>query len=137
MATFSERINLLRMRSNLSLRQLSKLTGISSSALHSYEVGKREASHKSLEALSDVFNCDIDYILGRTDVKNSAANEYGVDCLHDLFYTATNKEKIPSAPVSETLTDGERMLIELFRQIPEEQKKMVLQMIRVAIGKQE
>lgn len=137
MATFSERISFLRLKSNLSLRQLSKLTGISSSALHSYEVGKREASYKSLEALSDVFNCDIDYLLGKTDIKNSVANAYAVECLYDLCYTANNKEKILPTAESETLTEGERMLLELFRKVPESDQQMVLGMIRVALSKQE
>ena len=85
MSKFSERVEQLRLGMNLSLRQLSKLTGISSSAIHSYEVGKREASHKSLEALSDVFNCDIDYLLGKTDVRNKVANSLGFDSLRAAY----------------------------------------------------
>jgi transcriptional regulator with XRE-family HTH domain len=34
------------------------------------------------------------------------------------------------------LTEGEKTLLELFRRVPEEQQKMVLQMIRAALGSQ-
>lgn len=35
---------------------------------------------------------------------------------------------------SNTLTEGEQMLIDLFRRVPEEQQQLVLQMIRAALG---
>ena len=34
------------------------------------------------------------------------------------------------------LTEGEKLLLDLFRSVPEDQQQMVLQMIRVALGKQ-
>lgn len=47
----------------------------------------------------------------------------------------SEKEKNPTE--RETLTNGEKALLELFRRIPEENQQMVLQMIRVALGNQE
>ena len=76
MSKFNERFTQLRNESNLSLRQLSDLTGISPSALHSYEKGKREASYKSLAALANVFSCDIEYLLGRIDERKLSAKEH-------------------------------------------------------------
>ena len=35
------------------------------------------------------------------------------------------------------LTEGEKLLLELFRQVPAEQQNLVLDMIRVALGKKE
>jgi transcriptional regulator with XRE-family HTH domain len=128
------RVKQLREEKNLSLRQLSKITDISPSALHSYEVGTREPSYKSLEALSDVFNCDIDYLLGRTSVKNKTASELGYASLSEFYMNSGNKDKkIP--PEESTLSEGEKDLLELFRRIPEDQRKLVLQMIQVALGR--
>ena len=37
-------------------------------------------------------------------------------------------------PTEETLTDGEKVLLQLFRQVPEEDQRMLLDMIKVALG---
>ena len=37
-------------------------------------------------------------------------------------------------PTEETITDGEKVLLELFRQVPEEDQRMLLDMIKVALG---
>ena len=47
-------------------------------------------------------------------------------------------EKEKNLPTSkDELTEGERMLLDLFSRVPEDQQKLVLQMIRVALGSQE
>lgn len=126
MSKFSERVRIQRLNLNLSLRQLSKLTDISPSAIHAYENGKREASHQSLEALADVFNCDIDYLLGKTDVKNSVANALGYDSLYQAY--------LDNALPEQKLTEPEKQLLDLFRQVPEDQQALVLSMIRAALN---
>lgn len=135
MSVFSDRVKAMRLNMNLSLRQLSKLTDISPSAIHAYETGKREAGHKSLEALSDVFNCDINYLLGKTDIKNSAAQKLGFNSLHEAHLANLQLFAQKSAPTEEDLSEGEQMLLDLFRQIPVDKQEMVLDMIRVALGK--
>jgi UDP-3-O-[3-hydroxymyristoyl] glucosamine N-acyltransferase len=46
-------------------------------------------------------------------------------------------ERDKNIPTEESdLNDGEKILLDLFRQIPAEKQEMVLQMIRVALGKQ-
>lgn len=76
MATYSDRIKELRIEANLSLRQLSKITKISPSAIHSYETGVREPGYKSLASLSKVFNCSIEYLLGKTDQKTDKKSAF-------------------------------------------------------------
>ena len=46
------------------------------------------------------------------------------------------KEATPS-PTYEELSEGEKAILELFNRVPEEQQKLVLQMIRAALGSQE
>lgn len=48
-----------------------------------------------------------------------------------------DKGENKNLPQSETLTEGENMLLELFRQVPENKQKMVLDMIRIALKPQE
>lgn len=136
MATFSERVKALRTERNLSLRQLAKLTDISPSAIHAYEIGKREAGHKSLEALSDTFNCDIDYILGKTDVRNSVANALGFNSLYEAHQAGLNlklfAEKNPTA-MYDGISEKRRKLIEFAMTISEEQADRALQMLKLLV----
>ncbi len=48
-----------------------------------------------------------------------------------------NKGMNKTLPQVQKLTEGETMLLELFRRIPEENQAMVLEMIRVAVNRQE
>ena len=47
------------------------------------------------------------------------------------------KEEKTSPTDKEELTEGEEMLLELFRRVPEDQQELVLQMIRVALKSKE
>ena len=42
-----------------------------------------------------------------------------------------------NSPDERPLTEGEKMLLELFNRVPEEQQQLVLQMIRAALGSRE
>ena len=131
MSKFSERVRALRLNMNLSLRQLSKLTDISPSAIHSYEVGKREASHQSLEALSDVFNCDIDYLLGKTDIKNSAAYSLGYESLYEAYKAgALGDFPLSDPPISK----NRQKLIDWAKSVPEDKVEPVLQALETILA---
>lgn len=121
MDTFSERVKELRMERNLSLRQLSKITDISPSAIHSYEVGKRNPKREVLEAFADVFNVDMDYLLGRTDIKNRVAHELGYTSLFDAY-----KANSPDEP---KLTEGEMKMLEVYRRASDDVKPILLDAI--------
>lgn len=44
------------------------------------------------------------------------------------------EEEKNNSPTEADLSEGEKMLLELFRRVPEDQQTLVLQMIRVALG---
>ena len=56
------------------------------------------------------------------------------DYLGIKFSISAETKKEPLAINGEKLSDAEVDLIELFRQVPEDQQQLVLQMIRVALG---
>lgn len=107
MATFKERLGLLRRELGLSLRQLSEISGVNRSTINAYENGRRMPKYENLEALADVFNCDVDYLLGKTDVKNVYANLLGFETLESAYlagvdlsiitngYKAATKKRLP------------------------------------------
>jgi transcriptional regulator with XRE-family HTH domain len=48
-----------------------------------------------------------------------------------------NEEDKKLSPTEADLSEGEKMLLDLFRRVPEDKQELVLQMIRVALGNQE
>ena len=112
MSIRSERIKALVDRSGLSYQELEKLTGIKKSSLQRYASGETtKIPLDVIEKLSIAFNVSQAYLMGWDDKENS-----------------------PSEP---TLTEGEKVLLDLFNRVPEDQQKLVLQMIRAALGSRE
>ena len=70
MATFSERLRLLRTQKGLSQMEFAKQIGVSKSSVNMYERGEREPGLETLELLADYFNVDMDYLLGKSDFTN-------------------------------------------------------------------
>lgn len=112
MSIHSERIKALIDKSELSYVELEKLTGIKKSSLQRYASGvTTKIPLDVIEKLSRTFNVSQEYLMGWDEKKDS-----------------------PSEP---ELTEGEKALLELFNRVPEDQQKLVLQMIRAALGSQE
>ena len=66
--TIQERLWELRKDKGLNLEELSKLTGISKSALASYEAKDyKEINHGNLVILADFYQVSVDYLLGLTN----------------------------------------------------------------------
>ena len=55
------------LKAEVSRKELSERTGISTSTIESIEIGRREPGIKTLIALADYFDVSIDYLVGRTD----------------------------------------------------------------------
>ena len=68
MAKFKDRIQQLRKLNRWTQVELSKKASISSSTIGMYEQGLRTPSLENLEILCDVFNVDMDYLMGRSDI---------------------------------------------------------------------
>ncbi|AVQ26053.1 helix-turn-helix domain-containing protein [Fusobacterium periodonticum] len=70
MAEIKDRIISLRNEKNLTQSQLAEELNISPSAIGMYEQGRRKPSYELLEELCDYFNVDMDYLTGRSNIKN-------------------------------------------------------------------
>ena len=68
----------------------------------------------------------------RMDKVELLARYFGVS-KSDLIEEETVDKSHPTHPTI-TVTEGEQMLLDLFRSIPEDKQQMVLQMIRVALN---
>lgn len=65
MATFKEMLKYLRNRENLSQAELANKLGVSKSTISMYEVGQREPDFEMLETIADLFNVDMNFLLGK------------------------------------------------------------------------
>ena len=111
MSIRSERIKALVERSNLSYVELEKLTGIKKSSLQRYASGvTTKIPLDVIEKLSKAFNVSQEYLMGWEEKKNSLS-------------------KLP-------LTEGEELMLELFRKIPEDKQAAALEMLRAALKMQ-
>ena len=110
MSTVGE--NILRLRKELGWTQeelATKMGYKSKSTINKIEMGINDIPQSKIVQFANV--------LGTTPAHLMGWNE---------------EEKIP--PEEFELSEGEMMLLNLFRQVPEDQQQLVLQMIRAALG---
>ena len=114
MLTRSERIKFLIEKSGHSYQEMEKITGIKKSSLQRYASGATtKIPLHVIEKLSKAFNVSQEYLMGWTeDIKKVEKN----------------------SPEEPELSEGEKMLLDLFRQVPEDQQQLVLGMIRAALN---
>lgn len=72
---FSDSLKTLREEHHLSQRQLADALGAAYSTIGMYESGQREPNYETLEIIADYFNVDMNYLLGKSNVKNSYISE--------------------------------------------------------------
>lgn len=125
MASFAERLRKLREEHNWSTRQLSKLTGISHSAITYYEMGERNPKREALEAIADTFNVDMDYLLGNSDIRNRY--RFNLQIFGNPEQLGETEKKLPPEP---KLSEEEKEMLDIFRLIPDDMQRVFLEMGR-------
>ena len=77
------RIKQLREELKLNQEELAKKLNISPSTIAMYETNRRQPNYDILENLSNIFNCSLDYLLGKSNIRNPEeikfANAGGID----------------------------------------------------------
>lgn len=113
MSIFAQRLKEVRREKGISAKELAEALGIHKATIHRYEGADfKGIKIPLLTAIAKYLNVNPDYLIGATDQK----------------HTVKEAEDLLS-----TITDGEKMLLELFRQVPVESQQMVLDMIRIAL----
>ena len=116
MSIRSERIKLLIEESGKSYQELEKITGIKKSSLQRYATGATaKIPLDVIEKLSKTFNVSKEYLMGWDSLPELDLQNFA--------------EK--NSPDQLTLSEGEKILLDLFRQIPEDQQRVFLEMGRV------
>ena len=109
----------MRIR-HLKQTDLAKATGLSKGGISNYVIGRYEPKSDIINKLAKALNCSEMWLWG-----------------YDVPMERQTDTKKNSSPDKVELTEGEKLLLDLFRKIPEDKQGLVLQMIRVALGKQE
>lgn len=113
-STTSARLQEIMNSKHIKQAELVKMTGISRGAISNYVLGRYEPKADIINKLAMALNCSEMWLMGydapmeRTDINQSTSME---------------------------LSKGEKLLLELFRKVPENQQSLVLDMIRVALKK--
>ena len=88
MATFAERLKSLRREKGWSQQRLADELKLSKSSVNMYERGEREPGFETMETIAEMFNVDMNYLYGRTDIKIA-------DPIVAVQPTATTSRPIP------------------------------------------
>lgn len=87
-----------------------KGTGVSSATYAQWNANQYRPSQKKLQAMADYFGVTVDYLL-----------------------TGEQKEKAPG-PEAESYNNEEREAVNLFRQLPEEERRAYLELLRARVN---
>jgi transcriptional regulator with XRE-family HTH domain len=94
---------------------------ISKSSLSEYISGKYEPKQDKIFMLSQALNVDPVWLMG-----------------YDVPMEKKEDQEIKKdSPTELQLSEGEKVLLDLFNRVPKDQQQLVLQMIRAALGSQE
>ena len=97
---FTDRLKELRIEKNLTQKQLADMLMLSKNSICEYEKGRSEPNIDTLVKLSDIFDCSIDYLVGKSD---------------DFYLTQYAN-----------VSDKETIAISLYKKLPEDMQKYVL-----------
>ena len=86
MRTIAETIKKLRIEKNLTIRELANELDVSYSSIGMYEQGRRQPNYETLEKIADFFNVDMNFLLGKSEIRNSY--NMGLDEKDEKIYKA-------------------------------------------------
>jgi len=68
--TFGEKLKELRIEKGLTQKEFGKIFNMQRSRLSQYETNKRQVDDKTKTLFADYFNISLDYLLGRSNIRN-------------------------------------------------------------------
>ena len=107
MAEIKDRILNLRIENSLTQSQMAKIFNVGISTISMWEQGQRIPRPNTLQDICDYFNVDMDYLMGRSDIKN----RYQAGLKYDWEEEKEEKEN----NIFSKLTDEELAKLEKFK----------------------
>ena len=112
---FNEKLTILRKERKMNMTEFANLLGTSKQVIARYERGENTPKITTVAHYAEVLGVSLQYLI------NENCNDRHGDT------SSNNKTNAPDIK----LTEGEELLLDLFRQIPEDQQKVFLEMGRV------
>ena len=112
----SDRLKEIMHIRQLKQADLARATGLAKGGISNYITGRYEPKSDVISKLAKALNCSEMWLWG---------------------YDVPMERQEIASPEEPVLSEGEKMLLDLFRRVPEDKQALVLQMIRVALGNQE
>ena len=113
MKTFAARLRATREERNVSVTELAEHLGVNKTTIYRYETGAFNAiKADSLIDIAEYLKVNPDYLTGTSDNKHIVKEDE--ELLADI-------------------TDGEKMLLELFRKLPADEQLMALDVLRAVL----
>ena len=109
----AQRIAMALQVRDMKQADLCKLANVPKSSLSLYLSGAYEPKQDRIYNMARVLNVSEAWLMG---------------------YDVPMERAVKESPEEPKLSEGEKMLLDLFRRVPEEQQQLVLQMIRAALG---
>lgn len=89
MNAFSKRLKELRNERQISQQALSEQLGVSKSSINMYERGEREPGFQTVSAMAELFEVELDYLMGVSPYKNKE------EWLEATHHAETGSRKVP------------------------------------------
>lgn len=104
----SKRIKEGRLELGYNQPELAKIMKVSKQTVSNWENGNRTPDADTLSDLADLFNCSVDYLLGRTDEKKGVLFKYDIDGNEILL--ELSKDVYPEGLTKEEVIDKLKIL---------------------------
>ena len=156
-ATTSERLQKIMCERQIKQADLSRATGISRGAISNYVLGKYEPKSDIVQTLANALSCSEMWLWGYDVPMEKSARPFdeenpyvlevsddleGMDVNDQIFWRDATKEfkkdpkKMKNSLGELQLTEGEALMLKLFRQIPEDRQGAALDLLRAALKMQ-
>ena len=114
-AVFGERLRFLRKQAKMTQQAVADRLNIHRSTYTKYETDNVTPDHQGLVTLSHLFGVSVDYLVGRTD--------------EPLLIVASEENSL--------LSPQEQLLVQMYRQLPADQREDLLKKIQIAFREQQ
>lgn len=119
LTTLSIRLKHLRESHNLTQNALGKYLNISRQGYSHYEKGTRVPDFNTLERLADLYGLTMDELLAEPDANGHIRKSV--------------RENTPTFPIVEGVTSQERLLLNLFAQLPDIEKEDFIDLVSIKV----
>ena len=127
----ARKIKELRQQQGLTLEQVANVVGVGKSTVRKWETGMiANMRRDKIAALAKALGTTPAYLMGWEEERTRFTHSM------EVHSVATSILEQINSPDQMVLTEGEKMLIELFRQIPEDAQKMYLEVLRASLKNQ-